>query len=739
MGAKHRERGKKVMGILYCESSIEIYKSIIQYNPDGIFVLSIDGIIMEVNQVIMEMLGYPKDELEGVHYQEFLVPEYVEFTNQQFAKVLKGTSCEYETKALDKNGEAIFLQVKNIPLMDKGKMIGIFSVCKDITELREAKTALYYLQERLKSFFNLTGDAIDILDLDGNVVDVNPAFEKIYGWSRNEIIGKSLQIIPSYRWTHQKNMVKQVKQGISINGLETTCIKKDGTIIDVSLTLSPIRDENGNIVGTSGITRNITKQKQLENSLKVSEKRYKTLVEHSPVPIAVYQGGVIQYANPACIKLLGLKYSEEVIGKTITEYFRPDFIHSIEKRNKELNQIGVFVPPTEEKIIRVDGTLVDVEVTGITIDHDGKPAFLVMYHDITRRKRAEDALRKSESEYRLIAENTQDYIRVLDVNGIILYASPSHESILGFQPNFYKGQWFYELMHPDDIPKTKEQFFQIISTKSARQVEFRYKHSNGGWVYVESFGSPVLNEQGEVTSIVIVGRDISERKKAEEVIRESEKLSVVGELAAGVAHEIRNPLTSIKGFIQLQKELNNPCYTDLIISEINRIEAIVGEFLTLAKPQVPNFKEVGVNILLDHVMLLFDSQALLNNVEFLHEVDSDLPLIYCDKNQMKQVFINILQNAVEAMPNGGAIKIEVSQSNSDSIRFRFIDQGYGISEERMKHIGEPFYSTKEKGTGLGLTISKKILQEHGGTMTIESTLNQGTTVDVILPIHVHSL
>ena len=124
----------------------------------------------------------------------------------------------------------------------------------------------------------------------------------------------------------------------------------------------------------------------------------------------------------------------------------------------------------------------------------------------------------------------------------------------------------------------------------------------------------------------------------------------------------------------------------------------------------------------------------MQNVEIIQEHDLDLPNIFCDENQMKQVFIHILQNAVEAMPNGGIIKIHLQRFGSDSIKVGFIDQGYGISKERIKKIGEPFYSTKEKGTGLGLMISHKIIQEHGGTIEIKSEVNKGTTVDVILPI-----
>ncbi|MBY0158738.1 ATP-binding protein [Paenibacillus lautus] len=146
-------------------------------------------------------------------------------------------------------------------------------------------------------------------------------------------------------------------------------------------------------------------------------------------------------------------------------------------------------------------------------------------------------------------------------------------------------------------------------------------------------------------------------------------------------------------------------------------------------------QEVDAAVVLQQVVLLFSTQSILNNIEIIEEHDSEVLRIYCDENQIKQVFINILQNAVDAMPNGGIIKTQILCHDSEFIKFRFIDQGSGISAERIKSIGEPFYSSKEKGTGLGLMVSNKIVHEHGGSIHIESTVNEGTTVDVILPIY----
>jgi PAS domain S-box-containing protein len=505
-------------------------------------------------------------------------------------------------------------------------------------------------------------------------------------------------------------------------GEETVTYEGEINGISYFASLRPIR-RGRQVIEVIGSCVDITERKE-------SEERYRKVVEFSPKGIVIHRDGTVLYANPSALKIVK---ETNLVGKSIFTYMLADF-HEIIKKRIAISKIGKEMPIIEEKVIRKDGEVIHVEMGGVGINYDGSPATLVMFSDITERKQAEEALRQSEEKYRLIAENMQDLIVVMDTNGIVKYASPSHKTILGFSPDEYEGNFAFNFVHPEDIPSIQSQFGNMFSSRTPCSVELRCKHAKGDWVYVEACGTPVLDEKNKVEHLVVVARDISERKKAEEIIRKTEKLSVVGQLAAGVAHEIRNPLTSIKGLVQLQTEMEKPLYTDIILSEIRRLEDIVTDFLSLAKPQLLQMKKMNVKDLLDQVVRLFDAQALMKNVEIVQDHCVDVPFIHCDKNQIKQVFINILQNAVEAMPNGGVIKIQILQYNSDSIICRFLDQGMGISEERMKKIGEPFYSTKEKGTGLGLMVSQKIIQEHGGRINIESIVNKGSTVEVILPI-----
>lgn len=247
-----------------------------------------------------------------------------------------------------------------------------------------------------------------------------------------------------------------------------------------------------------------------------------------------------------------------------------------------------------------------------------------------------------------------------------------------------------------------------------------------------------LFEEGKRAGLVTIGRDISNVKAAEELALRREKLSVVGELAAGIAHEIRNPLTTVKGFVQLQKEKSESTsqISDIILSELDRINQIVSELLVFSKPQSKILKEFKVRELIDYVIKLTSHEAILYNVEVMVENHAAEATLYGDKNELIQVFVNVIKNSIDAMPNGGKTRIRTDIAG-DKVKIEVIDTGVGIPKERLEKIGEPFFTLKEKGMGLGLTMSNKIIQDHKGTFKIKSKVGLGTKVIITLPVRYH--
>ncbi|GIM45104.1 hypothetical protein DNHGIG_06530 [Collibacillus ludicampi] len=504
------------------------------------------------------------------------------------------------------------------------------------------------------------------------------------------------------------------------------------------------RDTEGRRFRVQSLKEYLQKQKQIEQQLRESEECYRNLLEFSPEPIAVHQKGRVVYINPAGLRLMGSDSKEEIIGRPILDFVHPGYRDVVAERVRKIEK-NETVEILEEKLIRSDGQVIDIEVLPVRITYMGEPAVLLICRDITERKRVEQALRERDANYRIIEQHMTDLIGVLDIHGIVTYISPSYQTILGDPPEYCMGKFLFEKVHPEDLPRAKRLFHEMIRTKTPRQAELRYKHADGHWITMEANGAPVIEENGEVSKIVFVARDITERKRTEELLRKADKLSLVGELAAGVAHEIRNPLTALKGFVQLlQAKAENhpdykPEYFEIMLSELDRIHFIVNEFMLLAKPQVSNFQPKDIRILMQHVVALLTTQAIMNDVQIRTEFESDIPLVTCEENQLKQVFVNILKNAIEAMPNGGDLMIQMKMYSSEKVLIRFVDQGCGIPEELIPKLGNPFFTTKEQGTGLGLMVCYKIIETHQGCIHISSEKDKGTTVDIILPVHVREV
>jgi signal transduction histidine kinase/HAMP domain-containing protein len=248
---------------------------------------------------------------------------------------------------------------------------------------------------------------------------------------------------------------------------------------------------------------------------------------------------------------------------------------------------------------------------------------------------------------------------------------------------------------------------------------------------------PLENDSREAGWMVALS-DITEQEKAQEFIHQSEKLRLVGQLAAGAAHEIRNPLTVIYGFMQLlqqrlSEEERNQYYLPMILQEIERVNLIVTEFLLLSKPSCPNYREVTLHDVLSSILPLMKAEATLHGIEVIDRYERDVRL-HVDVEQMKQIILNLMKNSIEAMKQGGLLTLE-SRHDETHVYISVRDTGEGIPAEYLNRIFEPFFSLKEEGTGLGLPITRRMVENHGGELKIDSKPGVGTEIVISLPIH----
>ncbi|MFZ3589636.1 ATP-binding protein [Bacillus sp. DJP31] len=349
-------------------------------------------------------------------------------------------------------------------------------------------------------------------------------------------------------------------------------------------------------------------------------------------------------------------------------------------------------------------------------------------------QQTEQQLESSNGYYQSLFNHNPDAVFEINMDGKFVSINPQGEKILGHEQNEIIGKSFVLYIIGEEFERTVGYFQKAISGES-QKFETTVTTSEGNHILLRCTTFPKYIN-GDMVGVFGIARDITQIRKSEEMLDQTEKMSLIGHLAAGLAHEIRNPLTSIKGFVQLLNAGStlSELHTKIMIDEIDRINLIVSEMLVLGKQQKVLYKQKDFPLLLKHVVTFMEGQANLTNVELQLQLQADREaMINCDENQIKQLFINLIKNGIESMPLGGQIHIE-STIEDGFVVAKVHDQGMGMSEKHMSRLGEPFYSTKGKGAGLGLVVSNKIITQHQGTMEFKSEVGEGTIVTVRIPV-----
>lgn len=288
-----------------------------------------------------------------------------------------------------------------------------------------------------------------------------------------------------------------------------------------------------------------------------------------------------------------------------------------------------------------------------------------------------------------------------------------------------------------DCPFVGDYLEQALSNGlSSTDIERTFKSTSGRETTYLLDALPIFDQTDTLAGAFAQLRDITQRKETEQMLLNTEKLAAVGQMAASAAHEIRNPLTTIRGFIQLLR----PSFFDqehfnLVLEEIDRINLIISEFLILSKPQATCFGEQNLIQILHDTIALSQPQASMSNVQIEKCFDDPSPVfIYGDGNQLKQVFINLFKNSMDAMPGGGTLSVDVHMNVQGEAVAVVSDKGVGMTNEQLGQLGTPFYTTKKDGTGLGLMVTQRILKQHGGSIDIQSTKGKGTTITLRFPV-----
>lgn len=396
---------------------------------------------------------------------------------------------------------------------------------------------------------------------------------------------------------------------------------------------------------------------------------------------------------------------------------------------KEARKVIKTAKPVEREIQSNLGKWYKMRVLPYrTTDHTVN-GVVFTFVDITELKNANEELLKLS----YAIQQSPSIVAITNLDGRVEYVNPCFTEVTGFHAKDVLGKNIRHL-HGDMSDHQFQDIWEKVKVGNTWIGEVESSRNDGEQYWESVKMLPIKNNKGKVIQVLRVSEDITDLKATQELLRKSEMLSGIGQLAAGIAHEIRNPLTALKGFTQLllSGAKANENYIAIMSDELNRIEQIVSELLVLAKPQAVDYLRKDIVPIVKDVLMLLETQAIMNQVDIVFESTAQQAFVNCVDNQLKQVFINVLKNAIEAMPKGGSISVAIEEKETH-YAISIADTGTGIPEELVSRLGEPFYSTKEKGTGLGLMVSYRIIEHHQGKIHVQSERGKGTTVTIKLP------
>ncbi|WP_309118956.1 PAS domain S-box protein [Paenibacillus sp.] len=445
--------------------------------------------------------------------------------------------------------------------------------------------------------------------------------------------------------------------------------------------------------------------------------------------VSVAENGRMIVVSRSMRELFGYG-DRELIGERIERLFSPDSLERLSGSDEQPFRL-------QTKAYRKNKTTIHVDLHASTF-HRGSSVYLVIraMEDITPPKAEETSVAIIEERFRSAFHFAAVGMALVTVQGVLQEMNYAFCEIIGLPAQTSGALNIKSFLYPEDMDSYLEGCTRLlIGETQSCEMEKRLLHASGRLVWGALCITLVRDVDGRPLNYIIQLQDITQKKETEELLRKSDKLTIVGQLAAGVAHEVRNPLTVLKGFAQILRSGDRGNrYFELMLSEVERIESIIGEFLMLAKPQMVKFYEADLNVLTSEVASLMETKAIMSGVQIHMRPPSGPNPILCDANQIKQMLVNLMQNAIESMTSGGRLRVGLTRKEPSAVTLTVEDDGCGIPEDRLSKLGEPFYSSKEKGTGLGLMISYQIIQKHRGRVKVTSKVNEGTTFEIVFPI-----
>ncbi|GAB4463874.1 MAG: hypothetical protein OHK0037_17200 [Elainellaceae cyanobacterium] len=804
----------------------QFLRSIYDGTDQGIFVIDVspdrEFCVVDCNATLARITGIPQEAFRNKTLAEIFDPVQAEGFRKNYERCVRaGISISYEERIRYPDGDIQWFDTTLSPIRNsEGQIYRIIGTTINITDRRKAEDALMESENRYRLLVETSQELIWSCDREGCFSFVNKAAHTILGYEPEEMIGRPFSdFLAPGQLEQDREAFQNVVSGMSVQNHESVYLTKDGQRVTLLFGAVVLRDDQGNILGTTGTARDITHEKQMQQE----RSRLIDLLEASPDLIGTAApDGTSLYLNRAFRQIAGLPddvvVSEQKIGKWHPEWAAQKIANEgIPAALRDGTWLG------ETSVLDRDGQ--EIPVSQLIIAHknaNGQVGYLsTVIRDIREFRQAEAALRESEERFRLVAEQTGQLIYDYNfVTGQIRWAGAIAQ-MTGNTPDEFQQvdiETWEQRIHPDDRQYAAKTLEKAIRERSHYFVEYRFAQADGSYIFVEDHGALLENEDGEVHRMVGIMSNITERKQAQLELQQSEatlrqrseelqdalqqlqrtqsqmiqaeKMSSLGQLVAGVAHEINNPVNFIYGNLShasgytqdllglldlYQRHYPTPhpeiqdeataidlpfVLEDLpkLISSMRvgaeRIQKIVASLRTFSRMDEAEFKSVDIHDGIDSTLMILQNRIKGKSdrpeILILKEYGK-LPHVECYAGQLNQVFMNILSNAIDALeeamahPNSPfqdktrkpSIQIRTDLHNGQWVCIRFSDNGLGIPEAVRQRLFDPFFTTKAvgKGTGMGLSISYQIITErHRGTLECQSEPGNGAEFVVKIPL-----
>ncbi len=628
-----------------------------------------------------------------------------------------------------------------------GRVLRMLGTIQDITDRKLHEAALRESEDRFRLLSEAAFEGIAVIDL-GRIVDCNERLATMHGYAPRELIGKAVLDIVAPE--HREVVSERLRTGAG-DRHELLALCKDGSVFPVEVQGRALTHRGRGLKVVA--VRDITERRRAEQALRKSEEKFSKVFLAAPAGISVsgLGDGRLLEINQEFSRLFG-HTRDEAIGRTS---FELGLWLDSGDRGRILRLLAARgeVKDLELQLRAKDGRIVTLRYSAQAIELEGQSLLLSAFVDITQRKQAEEALRRSQEQYQALVGGVRDVIFAMSPDGTLEALNPAFAEITGWPREEWLGRPFVGLLHPEDVPAAVGLLQRVLQDEPRPTAQLRVRTRDGGH-RVGEFHTTVQRRDGAIVGILGIVRDITDRLALEEQFRQAQKMEAVGQLAGGVAHDFNNLLTVIRSYSDLildglPAEDERRADIEEIREAARRATVLTRQLLAFSRRQVLQPSVVSLNTVVTGAERLL-RRLIGEDVTLVTRLDPTLGAVKADPGQLEHVIMNLAVNARDAMPDGGTLTVEtvnvplgtVAPADlvtvmppADYVLLRVADTGSGMDAETMAHLFEPFFTTKElgKGTGLGLATVYGVVKQSGGYIAVESEPGRGAAFSIYLP------